>query len=112
MRLLEFIIKGQSIKRNTRCNFGNIVKGTRGYLKCVFSFDSDWDGCRKLAKFEVYTPGNQPNKQSKKTYMPIIGTMCDFPDDFTNESTIRVSVIGTRGEEYCITTDHVEVRQI
>ena len=52
MRVLDFIVKGQSLIKNPDCDFGNIVAGTRGYLSARFQFyGNEWNTCKKAASF-------------------------------------------------------------
>ena len=54
MRILDFIVKGQSLTKNPDCDFGNIVAGTKGYLSARFQFyGNEWNGCKKAASFWV-----------------------------------------------------------
>lgn len=39
-------------------DFSNIVSGSAGYLKCEFSFCSEWDGLLKVAEFRRYENGD------------------------------------------------------
>lgn len=101
MRILKFIVTGQVIRPDPSCDFSNIAKGTKGYLKALFDFDSDWNGCRKAAVFE---------KLQTKFPAPIINNECMIPEDALTWRTFKVSVVGER-EGYRITTNNVEVEQ-
>lgn len=101
MRQLRFIVTGQSIKKDSSCDFSNIAKGTKGYLKALFDFDSDWNGCRKAAVFE---------KLQTKFPAPIINNECMIPEDALTWNYFNVSVVGER-EGYRITTNKMEVKQ-
>lgn len=51
MRVLKFIVTGQSIKKSPECDFSDIVAGSIGYLKASFEFSDEWDDCEKVAMF-------------------------------------------------------------
>lgn len=56
MRELKFNISGQSIKKDSSCDFKNIVRGSNDYLCLVFSFDSEWEGTTKV--IEMFDQNN------------------------------------------------------
>lgn len=101
MRTLKFIVSKQTIRPDPSCDFTGIVPGTRGYLRAEFSFNSDWDGCRKAAVFYKY---------DKQYPAPIKNGACMIPAEALKAKTFAVSVVGER-DGYRITTNKVEVRQ-
>ena len=54
MRTLKFNVEGQSLKKDSACDFSGIVKGSKGYLQCSFSFSREWAGCKVAASFWSY----------------------------------------------------------
>jgi hypothetical protein len=52
MRDLLFNVKGQELKKDVNCNFGNLVAGSENYLNCKFKFSQDWEGFGKVAVFK------------------------------------------------------------
>lgn len=101
MRILRFIIDGQSISKDPACSFEGLVPGTKGYLKAEFSFSGEWQGCKKAAVFE----------QLRKEYpVPVIGNACEIPAEALVRSNFSVRVVGERNG-YRILTNKVEVRQ-
>lgn len=101
MRILKFIISGQSIKASPDCDFKGIVKGTKGYLEAEFVFDKEWDGCKKAAVF---------TRLGKDYPTPIIKDKCEIPSDALTWNNFFVQVVGER-EGYRITTNKAEVKQ-
>lgn len=101
MRELRFIVTGQVIRPDPSCDFSNIAKGTKGYLKAVFEFDSEWNGCRKAAVFK---------KIITDYPVPIINNECTIPEKALEQETFKVSVVGEK-DGYRITTNKVEVEQ-
>lgn len=49
MRLLEFQVNRQSLRKLPGCDFSNIVAGSSGYLRAKFHFSEDWDEYVKKA---------------------------------------------------------------
>lgn len=42
MRTLKFNVKGQILRADEKCNFENIVAGSKNYLVAEFNFDREW----------------------------------------------------------------------
>lgn len=101
MRTLRFNINQQSIKKEG--DFSNIVSGSVGYLKCEFSFDSEWSGLRKVAEFRKYL-------DSEVYPVQVENNSCMVPYHVLDGSQWYVNVIG-RGKTKQITTNRVLVRQ-
>ncbi|WP_270603976.1 hypothetical protein [Dorea amylophila] len=100
MRILQFTVSGQSLKKEG--DFSGIVAGTNGYLQTSYNFNNDWKDCKKAAIFSRY----------EKDYpVPIINGRCEVPEEVTGCKCWRVRLIGER-EGYRITTNQVEVYQI
>lgn len=51
MRTLEFILDKQILRKDPKCDYRNLILGTKGYLSFHFSFSKDWDGCNKAIQF-------------------------------------------------------------
>ena len=50
MKTLQFKVSGQTL--NVIDIPMDLVKGTRNYLQCAFSFDgAEWSGCKVVAEF-------------------------------------------------------------
>ena len=101
MRILDFIVEGQEIRKDVNCDFSGIVRGSKGYLKARFRFGDEWKGHKKVAIFE---------KLMKEHPAPIINGVCDIPSEALTWSTFKVSVLGERDGQI-ITTKKVEVQQ-
>lgn len=48
MRTLKFNVKGQILRADEKCNFENIVAGSKNYLVAEFNFDREWLPYKKL----------------------------------------------------------------
>ena len=51
MRVLDFIVSGQTLTRDPLCDFTGIAAGSKGYLHARFRFSKEWKGCPKVAVF-------------------------------------------------------------
>lgn len=101
MRILKFIVDKQIIRRDSNCDFSNLVSGTKGYLKAEFQFSSEWDGCVKAAVFENSATTNA---------RPIQNGVCWIPDDILESRRWGVRVYGEK-ENYELVTNLAEVLQ-
>ena len=102
IRTLRFIVNGQQIKKDPKCDFNKIVRGTSGYLKAGFSLSNEWIGCRIAASFWCLG----------KEYPAIVNRdgVCLIPDESLKWSNFKVSLTGIR-DGYKITTNKVTVEQ-
>lgn len=101
MRILKFIIDGQTIRKDPSCDYEHIVSGTKGYLCASFSFSADWDGCRKAAIFSCL---------GRDHPVPIINNKCQIQEEALLYKYFRVKVVGEK-DGYRITTNSEEVKQ-
>lgn len=102
MRILKFIVEGQSLKKDPACNFSGIVKGSKGYLQCSFSFSREWAGCKAAASFWSY--------DKEIDAAAVVRGVCQIPDSVTDFRRFGVSLTGVKGE-YRITTNKVWIEQ-
>lgn len=100
MRNLQFTVNGQRLSKDG--DFSNIVKGTKGYLKCIFNFEgNDWIGYKVVAVFW----------NSKIEYaVPVLSNSCMVPDEVTDYSNFKMKLIGAR-DNCRITTNKVLISQ-
>lgn len=103
MRNLDFTISGQVIQKKTGCDFVGISPGTANYLRCRFSFSSEWDGFVKVAEFRRYS-------FSDPISIPIYKNECSVPSEVTQSVEWKVRVVGRRNGVK-ITTCDCTVRQ-
>ena len=101
MRNLKFKIKAQQITRDPTCDFTKIVAGSKGYLKAVFEFSSEWSGCKKAAGFWCL---------GKELAMAVIDNECMIPEEALLWENFQVAVVGER-EGYRITTNKISIEQ-
>lgn len=96
MRILPFTVNGQKLSKNG--NFSNIIRGTKGYLKCKFDFedgDWDWDRFNVIAIFETKDKEYGELLNADKT--------CMVPDEVTDFSSFKLALTGVSGDKRIIT---------
>lgn len=104
MRILKFIVDGQSIMHDPRCDFSGLSPGTEGYLEAEFSFSPEWAGSTRVASF-FSNLGNEYPPQ------PIDSdNRCAIPAEALAKSIFKVQVIGRKGSQK-LCTDKVIVHQ-
>lgn len=82
MFIIDFKVSGQSLERVTNIK---PVKGSKDYVCCRFDFSDDWDDFKAVAVFSV--------GRKSKTVMITHGE-CKIPDEFTDNSTIKIELFG------------------
>ena len=102
MRILSFLVNEQQLKKDSKCNFQNISKDTKGYLYAKFTFGKGWNGCRVAASFWCLN----------KEYPVIIekDRICCIPEKALPWSNFNVSLTEIR-DGYKITTNKVTIKQ-
>lgn len=101
MRILTFDITGQNLVKTG--DFSNIIRGTKGYLKCRFNFTgNDWNRCKAVAVFS----------RLKDEYPVPIGPdrTCIVPDELTDYPIFKLKVVGAK-KDYRIATNTVLIEQ-
>lgn len=101
MRILKFNVDQQTISKDG--DFSNIVSGSIGYLKCEFSFCSEWNGLLKVAEFRKYL-------DSEVYPVQVYKNSCIVPSEVLDGSQWYVNVVG-KSEGKKISTDKVLIRQ-
>ena len=101
MRTLRFIVEGQMIRQDPKCNFTNLVPGSGGYIQAEFTFSKEWSNSPKVAGFysrlgKEYTP--QPLKD---------GRTCLIPTEALEKRIFKVQVLGRNG----LKTNKLEIDQ-
>lgn len=88
MRVLEFLINKQTIRRKPGCDFSKIVAGSVGYLQAKFYFSEDWDDCKKAASFYL--------GDKEQARMLDENDSCEIPADILVGAKFEVSVTGAK----------------
>ena len=85
MRELNFTIDKQKLSKSG--DFSNIIRGSKGYLKCRFNFEgTDWLNHKLIAVFE-----SNGEEFARKLN---IDKTCIVPDEVTDGSYFKVRVVG------------------
>lgn len=103
MRILEFEVNKQVIKRKPGCDFSNIVAGSVGYLHAKFYFSKEWNDCTKAASFIA-----------NNNLYPVLlddNNMCIIPKEVLGGKFFEVAVKGARIPDYVIDTSRIKIRQ-
>ena len=104
VRLLEFTVNKQLLRKKRDCDFSHIVAGSVGYLYAKFYFSQEeWSGCKKVVSF-----------WKDDSEYPILlddDNSCLIPTEVLGKEEFKVSVTGARSEKYRIETGKVRVRQ-
>ena len=103
-RILKFVVKGQIIEKDPKCDFSYLVPGSEGYLTAEFEFSSEWDGCAKAVAFSTGIG---------KEYTTLLkdGISCEIPIDVCKRKAFRLRVVGQKVDGYRIGTNKIIVKQ-
>lgn len=95
MRVLKFIVNGQSLQKDPNCDFSGIIRESIGYLVAEFSFDSAWKGCTIAASFWHFGEEHAVLVQNNR---------CMIPDEALRGFSVGVTLRGVR-KGYSIATN-------
>lgn len=102
MRVLKFNVIGQILKADNKCDFDNIVAGSKNYLIADFTFDDEWSKYKKVAVFV----------NGKNEYPVLIEeNKCIIDNNALTSGWFYVYVVGQLKNER-INTNQVGVRQV
>ena len=91
MRILRFIVDGQSIVKDPDCDFTGLYPGTDQYIKAEFSFSPEWSKCKKVAAFlSIFGKEYQPQVLED-------GKSCIIPAEALIKRSFKIRVIGKDG---------------
>lgn len=101
MRKINFKVDKQRLSKVG--NFEHIVKGTKGFLQCVFSFDEEnnWKDYNIVAVFEA---GNV------ECAVIVDNNTCIVPNEVTDLRCFKIRLIGIK-ESQRITTNKELIKQ-
>ena len=103
MRVLEFLVDKQMIRKNPVCDFNNIVPGSKGYLKARFFFSDDWENCVKVVGFSYGEKEFPPQKLEDDN-------TCEIPHVALSNHSFNIQVFGKR-KGFKISTNKIAVNQ-
>ncbi len=99
MRDLNFRIDRQTLSKDG--DMSGLVRGTTGYLRCVFSFDPSRDGDHNIESFVAHGVDEA---------VVIEDGMAMVPDEIAKAGRFDLRVLGVKGKEI-VKTSTVELRQ-
>ena len=105
MRTLKFNVDDLIITADEACDFTNLVPGSAGYLKAVFSFSPLWDDCVKVASFWSVMGEEFPAQVLDEN------NSCVIPAEALKNRVFKVQVLG-KGNKIRLKTNKVSVEQI
>lgn len=105
MRDLKFIVENQILKPDPSCNFNDLVPGTEGYVRAIFSFSPEWTGFKKVATFSS-AMGKKYQSQSLSGEK----TSCIIPMQALARRVFKIQVHGEKGT-LKLTTNKVAISQ-
>jgi hypothetical protein len=105
MRTLKFIVEGQRIRPDPKCDFTNLVPGTDGYLQVEFAFSKEWDGCAKVTAFY--------SRLGKEYRAQILedGKTCKIPAEACKREHIWLKVMGKSADGTILQTNRTLIHQ-
>ena len=103
-RILKFVVKGQIIEKDPKCDFSDLVAGSEGYLKVELNFSSEWDSCIKVVEFTT-------GIGSAYTAVLKDGMSCDIPPEVCKRKAFKLRVVGQKPDGYRIGTNKIIVKQ-
>lgn len=101
MRTLKFIVKGQTIHPDPRCDFSGLIPGTGGYLQAEFNFSKEWVSTPKVVAFFSRLGNEYPPRALKD------GRTCMIPEEALQKRFFKVQVLGQNG----LVTNKLEIDQ-
>lgn len=105
MRLLEFQVNQQSLRKLPGCDFSGIVAGSSGYLRAKFHFSEDWDEYPKKA-------ANFVGEGEHGHAVPLDeNNECDIPSEALTGSFFNVITFGANEQQNIIHTNEYKVKQ-
>lgn len=90
MRVLKFIVNGQKLQKDSKCDFSGLVSGSSKWLQAEFVFSPEWDVRQKAASFF-----------SQFQEYPVMldeNNKCMIPDEAVASGPFYVSVTGKEGD--------------
>ena len=98
MRILSFTVDGQKLSKSG--DFSNIVRGSKGYLQCKFSFEgNDWDRHKVIAVFTTNDDESAIRLNPDKT--------CMVPDEVTDAPNFKMELVGVLGDKKITTNKEI-----
>jgi hypothetical protein len=101
MRTLRFIIDGQTIRQDPKCDFSRLAPGSNQHIQAEFTFSKEWISTPKVAAFysrlgTEYEPQALNDAQT-----------CTIPTEALKKRMFKIQIFGANG----LITNKIEVLQ-
>lgn len=106
-RTLKFIVEGQTLKPDPKCDFSNLIPGSENFIAVEFSFSKDWD--EFIAK--VLSCKSMLGKEYPPLYFVRDNPCIIIPSDILKHKAFRMRVLGKDKYGRKIQTNQVVVTQ-
>lgn len=104
MRTLKYIVTGQKIERDLKCDFEDIKKGTNNYINLLFVFDSEWKDTIKVISMK--------NSDGIETNRVLENNQVSLPLHVTDGSLFYFELYGKKTDGTIIRTNTEYVWQV
>ena len=91
MRTLRFIVSGQTIRPDPKCDFGGLIPGSKGVVRAEFVFSNEWKNTAKVVGFYSRLGMEYPPQALKD------GKTCTIPTEALQKRIFKLKVIGQNG---------------
>ena len=106
MQTLSFIVDGQILEKDPKCDFSGLIPGSDNYLKAKFTFSSEWNGLLKVIGIWSRLGAEYPPQVLEND-----GTFL-IPAEVLESKYFKIQVIGKRkGDTFKLTTNKLEICQ-
>lgn len=107
-RTLKFIVEGQTLKPDPKCDFSNLVPGSENFIVVEFSFSKDWDEFSRVVQLKSmlgkeYDPIVLGRDHSKNVVL--------LGGDILKRKSFRMRVLGKGDNGMSLSTNQVVVIQ-
>lgn len=101
MRTLYFIVDGQTIKPDPKCDFTHLAPGSTDPVQAEFAFSKEWRSTAKVVGFYSRLGNEYPPQPLKD------GRSCTIPTEALRKRIFKLKVIGQNG----LTTNKLTIDQ-
>ena len=105
MRVLKFIVNGDTISQDPTCDFTGLHPGAEERVQAEFAFSSDWESRVKVAAFLSVMDKEYPPQAINSD-----GT-CEIPSEALAKVAFKVQVLGGKRNRPIVRTNEVTVYQ-
>lgn len=102
MRILKFIVEGQTLRKDPECDFSHIIKGSKDYLGCSFKLPADWRNIPLAATFTHYG--------KEICASPVFSGACLVDNSVTDYKNFKISLTAIKNGEI-VRTNAVKIWQ-